>query len=305
MNWLELTVETTSLGAEAVSERLIAAGAQGTQIIDRADLPGPEDLAATWALMDEELLRQMPEQVMVKAWFQTQEALEQAQRAVGALRQADFDAGSLTQSSGSVRDEAWEDSWKQHFHPIHVGRFVIRPSWEAYQPKDGDRVIDMDPGMAFGTGWHETTRLCLSLIERHYQGGRGLDVGTGSGILALALGKLGAREVLGVDIDEAAVKAARDNVALNQLQDVITIKKGDLTRGIEGSFSFACANILADAIILLAPSLKPLMRQEGIFVASGIVKDREQDVVEALTAGGWQLLDSAHEGDWSALAFKV
>ncbi len=234
---------------------------------------------------------------MVKAWFQTKEALEQAQRAVGALRRRILTPAASPKVAAAFRDEAWEDSWKQHFHPIHVGRFVIRPSWEAYQPKDGDRVIDMDPGMAFGTGWHETTRLCLSLIERHYQGGRGPDVGTGSGILALALGKLGAREVLGVDIDEAAVKAARDNVALNQLQDGDHHPKGsDLTRGIEGSFPLPAPIFWRMPLLCLAPSLKPLMRQEGIFVASGIVKDREQDVVEALTAGGWRLLDSAHEG---------
>src|SRR5690606_36925377 len=109
---------------------------------------------------------------------------------------AGFDAGSLAISQGAVEDEIWAESWKKHFHPIKVGRFVIRPTWEAYQAKPGDLVIDMDPGMAFGTGWHETTRLCLGLIEKHYQGGRALDLGTGSGILALALGKLGARDVL-------------------------------------------------------------------------------------------------------------
>ena len=305
MDWVELTVSTTSLGAEAVSACLVGAGALGTQIIDRADVPGPEALRETWALLDEAMISQMPEDVQVKAWFQTPEEARAAMEAVTLLKdRADFDAGSLAVSTGQVADEAWAESWKKHFHPIHIGRFVICPSWEAYQAQPGEMVIEMDPGMAFGTGWHETTRLCLDMIARHYQGGRALDVGTGSGILALALGKLGAKDVLAVDIDQGAVKAARENVAANGFEGVIQVEKGDLTQGLDGPFAFACANILADAIIMLAPSLRPLMMTGGTFVASGIVKDRAEDVVAALSQGGWRLMDKTEEGEWVALAFE-
>ncbi len=304
MDWVELAVETTSLGAEAVSALLVDAGALGTQIIDRADVPGPEALRMTWALMDEDLIRQMPEAVVVKAWFQTPEEAQQAADAVTRLKEtADYDAGSLALSHSAIKDEAWAESWKSHFHPIQVGRFVIQPSWEAYAAKPGELVIDMDPGMAFGTGWHETTRLCLMLIERHYQGGRVLDVGTGSGILALAMGKLGAREVLAVDIDPGAVKAARDNAAKNGLEEAVRVVQGDLTQGVSGPFAFACANILADAIILLAPDLRPLMQEGGVFVASGIIADRGEDVERALARGGWRLVDRVQEGEWLAFAF--
>jgi len=306
MDWVELAVETTSLGTEAVSALLMQAGALGTQIIDRADLPGQKELGEAWALMDESLREQMPSQPVVKAWFQDEAQAISAREALGQLKaRAEFDAGSLQVSSGSVRDEVWAESWKSHFHPIRVGRFVIRPSWEAYAAQPGERVIDLDPGMAFGTGWHETTRLCLRLIEKHYQGGRGLDVGTGSGILALALGKLGAREVLAVDIDPGALKAARDNVAQNGLSDVVTLKQGDLSQGIKGPFAFVCANILADAIIQLSAPLWPLMAPGGVFVASGIVKDRGEDVVQALGRDGWRLRDQMEEGEWVALAFEV
>lgn len=305
MDWVELTVATTSLGAEAVSACLVGAGAMGTQIIDRADVPGPEALRETWALLDEDMIRQMPEEVQVKAWFQTPQEARLAREAVTRLQaNADFDAGSLAVSLGQVADEAWAESWKRHFHPIHIGRFVICPSWEEYTAQPADLVIGMDPGMAFGTGWHETTRLCLMLIEKHYRGGRALDVGTGSGVLALALGKLGARDVLAVDIDPGAVRAARENIAANGLSEVIQAKKGNLAQGVTGQFAFACANILADAIILLAPDLRPLMLSGGIFVASGIVKDWAGEVVQALTQGGWKLIDRAEEGEWAALAFK-
>jgi len=130
-------------------------------------------------------------------------------------------------------------------------------------------------------------------------------VGTGSGILALALGKLGAREVLAVDIDPGALKAARDNVAQNGLSDVVTLKQGDLSQGIKGPFAFVCANILADAIIQLSAPLWPLMAPGGVFVASGIVKDRGEDVVQALGRDGWRLRDQMEEGEWVALAFEV
>lgn len=306
MDWVELAVETTSLGAEVVSALLIDAGALGTQIIDRADLPGQEALDAAWALMDDSVKNQMPVRPVVKAWFQDRAQAKRAREAIAAFYPpAGFDAGSLAISQGAVEDETWAESWKKHFHPIKVGCFVIRPTWEAYQAKPGDLVIDMDPGMAFGTGWHETTRLCLGLIEKHYQGGRALDLGTGSGILALALGKLGARDVLAVDIDPGAVRAAGENIAQNGLSNVIEVRQGDLARGVSGPFAFASANILADAIIALAGPLKPVMAPGAVFVASGIVKDRAGDVKDALRKDGWQLLDQALEGEWAALAFEA
>ncbi|MDD4080579.1 MAG: 50S ribosomal protein L11 methyltransferase [Eubacteriales bacterium] len=306
MDWVELAVETTSLGAEAVSALLISAGALGTQIIDRADLPEQEALDAAWALMDDSVKNQMPAKPVVKAWFQDVGHAELAREAIAKLQRAGgFDAGSLAVTQGAVQEEAWAESWKNHFHPIKVGRFVIRPTWEAYEAGPRDLVIDMDPGMAFGTGWHETTRLCLQLIEQYYRGGRALDLGTGSGILALALGKLGARDVLAVDIDPGAVRAAGENAAQNGLSEVIEVRQGDLTQGIVGSFAFACANILADAIIVLAKPLKPLMMPGGVFVASGIVKERAGDVTDALVCGGWRLMDQALEGEWAALAFEA
>lgn len=306
MDWVEMTVETTSLGAEAVSALMMDAGALGTQVIDRADVPGPEALRATWALMDEEILRGMPEHALVKAWFQEEAQVARAEEAVRNLKAtADYDAGSLTVSRALAPDEAWAESWKKHFHPMAVGRFVIKPSWEDYAAKPGELVIGLDPGMAFGTGWHETTRLCLLMIEGRYRGGRALDIGTGSGILALAMGKLGAPEVLAVDIDRGAVRAARENAAANGLAGVIRVMEGDLTRGIRGPFAFACANILADAVIMLSEPLKPLLLPGGVLIASGIVSERGQDVEDAFVKAGWKGIDRKREGEWLALAFEA
>jgi ribosomal protein L11 methyltransferase len=305
MDWVELAVETTSLGAEAVSALLVDAGALGTQIIDRADVPGPEALRMTWALMDEDLIRQMPEAVVVKAWFQTPEEAQQAADAVTRLKEtADYDAGSLALSHSAIKDEAWAESWKSHFHPIQVGRFVIQPSWEAYAAKPGELVIDMDPGMAFGTGSHETTSLCVEMLEDYPCQGSFLDIGTGSGILSIAAGMLGAKDILAVDIDLVAVEVARENITRNNLEQVVTVAQGDLTQGLHQVFDMAVANILADVILMLLTPLKHHLKEGGIFLCSGIIADREQDVAQGLLAQGYTILETRRKGDWVALAAK-
>ena len=171
---------------------------------------------------------------------------------------------------------------------------------------EDDLIIELDPGMAFGTGTHETTAMCVEMIEKHYHGGSVLDVGTGSGILAIAAARLGAKQVLGVDIDPMAVQVARENVEKNSLQDIIDIREGDLVAGLDDvRCDFAVANILADVIALLAGPLKNHLAPDALFVCSGILQEREEDVQTVLRKNGYQVFDRMQKGGWVALAARV
>jgi len=307
MNWIELSIKTTTAGADAVSALLMGCGAKGTQIIDRADIPDAGRMTGFGELIDANLSQQMPPHVVVKAWYASPEEARQAEVQLAVLKQATLlEAGDLSASTVEAKDEDWAENWKQYYKPMRVGhRLVIKPTWEGYFEQAGDLMIHMDPGMAFGTGTHESTALCVELIEKHYHGGNVLDLGTGSGILAIAAAKLGARSVLAIDIDPLAVRTAQENINNNHLASVVSVRKGDLLQGIEGTFDFAAANILADVIIMLCVPLRRQLKPEAVFVCSGIIRQREDDVRAALVAAGYTPLDRLVKGEWVALAVRA
>ena len=308
MDWIEVTISTNTMGADIVSETLLRQGAVGTQIIDRADVPDPSKPNGYWELIDPQMIEEMPEDVQVKAWFENVEALRGLDHILGALPgMTGMDLGALTISHQGVQEQDWSECWKQYYKPFRAGkRLVIKPSWEDWDAQPEDLIIELDPGMAFGTGTHETTAMCVEMIEKHYRGGKVLDVGTGSGILAIAAARLGATDVLGVDIDPMAVRVARENVEKNGLDGVISIQEGDLVAGLDGvKCEFAVANILADVIALLAAPLKNHLTENAIFVCSGILGEREDDVKDVLQKNGYTLFDRLQKGDWVALAARV
>ena len=310
MEYTELTVSTTTGGADAVSALLMRLGATGTQIIDKNDLPDPDKPGRNWELMDRALLDAAPADVQVKAWF----AAEDAGRVLEALllelprmrtQDAEHAFGTLALSVGSIREEDWANNWKQYFKPFRLGRhMVVKPTWEDWAAEPGDRIIEIDPGMAFGTGTHETTALCIELIERYYRGGKLLDVGTGSGILAIAAALLGATDVVAVDIDPDAVRVAKENVEKNGLSDRIAVREGNLLQGLSERFDFAAANILAPVIQMLAAPLTRHLNPGGLFVCSGIIEEAAPDVEKALLDAGYEILESKTRGDWHAFAAR-
>lgn len=305
MDWIEITISTNTEGADIVSEALLRQGAVGTQIIDRADVPDPSKPNGFWELIDPKMIDEMPEDVQVKAWFESVEALRGLENCLKALPElTGMDLGTLAVSQQGVQEQDWSECWKQYYKPFRAGQhLVIKPSWENWNAAPGDLIIELDPGMAFGTGTHETTAMCVEMIEKHYHGGKVLDVGTGSGILAIAAARLGADSVLGVDIDPMAVRVAQENVEKNGLSREIDIRQGDLVAGLDNvQCEFSVANILADVIALLAAPLKAHLTANATFVCSGILKEREQDVVDVLTRNGYQLFDRMQKGDWVALA---
>ena len=307
MDWIEVTISTNTEGADIVSEALMRQGAVGTQIIDRSDVPDPDKPNGYWELIDRKMLDEMPEDVQVKAWFSTVEELRGLKNCLDALPElTGMDLGTLRISQEGVHEQDWAECWKQYYKPFRAGEhLVIKPSWETWDEQPGDLVIELDPGMAFGTGTHETTNMCMQLLERCLKPGlRVMDVGTGSGILAIAAAKLGAQNVLAIDIDPDAVKVAKENVELNHVAKQVRVVVGDLCKSEAMPCEVAVANIVADAICMLAGPMTRHLVKGGLLICSGIIREREADVQKAAKEAGYRQVDRIEKGEWVALCLK-
>ena len=305
--YIEVTVSTTTAASESVSALLMDLGAAGTQILDRADLPDVDHPLHEWELMDQSVIDAMPEDVQVKAWYPEEEApviAEKLTARLAALRETSAaDPGTLKVTLAKAENTDWAENWKKYYHAFRAGkRLVIKPTWETWDRQEGDLVVEMDPGMAFGTGTHETTALCVEMIEAYYRGGSFLDVGTGSGILAICACLLGADSVTAVDIDPDAVQTARENAAHNGLEDRIDVREGDLLQGLDQRYDFAVANILAPIVCVLCGPLYRQMTPGARFVCSGILAEQEDTVRDALEKSGWRILEVRRKKDWVAFA---
>ncbi len=313
MDWMETVVHTTTMGADLVSDVLMGAGAVGTSIEDRFDVTSSKKSDGMWDMIDEDVLRHMSEDVLVKAYFEqgpsAQEALHLLRQKLQELSREEmgFDIGSLELEIRQVREQDWAENWKKYYKPFRAGRrLVIRPSWERYEEKEGDLVLKLDPGMAFGTGTHETTFMCLEQLETYVTpGSRVIDVGCGSGILALAAAKLGADDVLAIDLDELAVKVAAENVQKNGLTAVVRVEHGDLLERREEKADVIVANIIADVICYLCGPAKKHLLPGGTLICSGIIREREADVQRALAAAGYTVDTRLEKGEWICLAARL
>lgn len=290
MNWIELAIQTDAEGAEAAAALLnefVAGGAA----IEETILPDPgETLDPARAFT-------------VRAFFPATDRanLARAEEALWHLSQL---RSMSTPRTRELAEEDWAEAWKKYYTILPLGRhLVIKPSWLAYTPKTDDLVIELDPGMAFGTGLHPTTRLCMIALEKYLTDApRVLDVGTGSGILSITAAKLGAREILALDTDLVAVETAKRNIAYNHAEDVVRVEHGTLD--IEkhcNQFDLICINILAEVICDLAPALASALRSPGRLIASGILDYKADEVVEALNAVGIKTIETMQEEDWVAL----
>ena len=207
-----------------------------------------------------------------------------------------------------VNEDDWAESWKQYYKPVPLGRVTIVPAWEKYEPREDEVIIRMDPGMAFGTGTHETTRLVIRLMQDELKGGeRLLDVGTGSGILSICASKLGALSCNAYDIDPVAVKVARENALADGCTN-ITVGVSDLLKGVDlslGKYDFCVANIVADIIIRMLPDIGKYVKAGAPLILSGIIAEREGEVREAVIANGFTVLKVITENDWVGMLVRL
>ena len=306
MEWLELIVHTTTEGTDPVSDILMEAGASGTMIEDRADIPDPDKPHGIWEIIDPKLLENMPEDVLVHAWFEENPSLpslvESLRNRLSEMGRSAQNFGSLQLELRSVNDQSWTDVWKKYFKPFYAAdHLVVKPTWEPFDPAPGDRVIEIDPGMAFGSGTHETTGMCLSMLEEVISGGEEvIDVGTGSGILAIGAALLGAGRVLATDIDPDAVRVAAENVRNNHVDHIVSVTQGNLLDHVSTVCDICVANIISDVIISFAAPLMPHIRPGGLFLCSGIVSVRAEEVAQALTDAGYEILRKQTRGEWTA-----
>ncbi len=314
MDWLKVTVLTTTEGSEAVSQLLIDAGAAGgTQIEDRRDFDEEHRPAGMWDIMDESIAEGMREEVCVTAYYpatsSAADVLSHIRQGLSSLKE-DLEPvmpmGSLAIETGGVDDEDWAEYWKKDYKPFRIGKhLVVKPGWEDYEALKGDKVLEIDPGMAFGTGTHETTSLCMELIEEYLKpGDEIIDIGTGSGILAIAACECGASRVLATDIDPLAVKTAGENARRNGCTDKIEVRCGDLLQVVDRQADIVIANIIADVIVTLAAPAMGCIRDGGLFICSGIAWEREEKVLKALEDAGYGKPDIRRKGEWVAMASR-
>ncbi len=315
MNWIKINIITTSEGIDPVCSALTDLGIDGVEISDKDDfIEFLENNRKYWDYVDEELERLKTADTKITAYVADDNdgllTLSEIEKTMAAMRAADKEQkfGALKIVTAQVKDEDWSENWKQYFKPIEIGaRVLIQPEWLPLE-KETDRVVfRVNPGMTFGTGTHDSTRFCIEAIEENLKpGDTMLDLGCGSGILSIIALLLGASHCDAVDIDPAAVDVAYDNLALNNLdRGLYSVSSGDIiankkVRDRFGKYDLVAANIVADVIIALAPFVRGFMKPDGIFICSGIINERAQEVKAALEAVGLEIIKEKRSNEWTA-----
>lgn len=305
MDWTEIKIKIPAEFVDRAGDIAGMAAPYGIYIEDYRFLEREAFEIARIDLIDDELLRKDREVGIVHIYISPEENPEEAMQFLSERLNSEGIGFELLQSV--CRDEDWENNWKAYFKPVAVGeRLLIRPVWEDEYDARGRVVLNLEPGAAFGTGTHETTRLCLEALEGYVtEGTRTLDIGCGSGILSVAALLLGAKEATGVDIDKTAVRAAAENGALNGFAAPrYTVLHGDLTNKVQGKYDLILANIVADAIIALSADVRRFMNEGAVYIVSGIIDPRENEVREALLENGFEIVNRREEGGWLCFEAK-
>ena len=308
--WIEVRVITKSEALEPISGIFYSLDCKGVAIEDPEDILGREQGPLTWDFADINVLEHKGKVAVVKAYFAEEDNIEDVLAYVNErlteLKEMGLDLGEAKVEHEKMYEEDWANTWKQYYKPSKVGeKIVVKPIWEEYEAKEGELVVDLDPGMAFGTGTHETTRMCIQALERYVkEESTVFDVGCGSGILAIAAAKLGAKLAVGVDLDPVAVESSIENVGYNKLNN-IEILHGNLVEVIDGKADIVVANILAEIICILTDDVKRVLKDGGIFITSGIIHDRVDMVCEKLEATGFEVIEKNRDGEWNCIVAKL
>ncbi len=304
-NWQELTIHVHRDAEEAVSNLMIETGSQGVAISDSADYVGQED---RFGELYPEV--EQSEMIAITAYYPDTLDIEEV-KATLAARLADLtdfglETGQVSLESQELAEEDWADNWKKYYEPARITHdLTIVPSWTDYEATAGEKIIKLDPGMAFGTGTHPTTKMSLFALEQVLRGGETvIDVGTGSGVLSIASSLLGAKAIYAYDLDDVAVRVAQENIALNPGMDNIQVAAGDLLRGVDLEADVIVANILADVLIHLTEDAYRLVKDQGYLIMSGIIFEKWDMVRTSAEAAGFFLETHLIQGEWNACVFK-
>lgn len=312
MNWIEVTIKTTTEAVEAITNILDNERTGGVIIEDPKDFLFQKKNELDWDYVEEEVFNKSGQEgVLIKTYISEErnvmEVIENIKQKVLGLKEFGIDIGEGSVSLGQVKEEDWANEWKKYYKPTKVGqKIVVKPTWEEYEEQEGDLIIELDPGMAFGTGTHETTSMCIRELEKYVdETKRVFDIGCGSGILAIAAAKLGAKEVVAGDLDEVAVKVSKENCEENNVSDKVIVKHGSLFEVVEGKADVIVANIIADIIKILARDVSKFLTEDGVFISSGIILAKIDEVVEALEENGFEIVEIIKLGEWSAIVSKL
>ncbi|MBL4932996.1 50S ribosomal protein L11 methyltransferase [Clostridium paridis] len=308
--WIEVKVITTSEALEPVSGIFYALDCKGVAIEDPNDILDREQGPLTWDFADINILEYKGKAACVKGYFAEEdnipEVLKYIEEKLQELKDMGINLGEAQVISTEMKEEDWANNWKQYYKPTKIGeKIVIKPIWEEYEASEDELLVELDPGMAFGTGTHETTRMCAQALERYVKEDSVVfDVGTGSGILAIIAGKLGAKHVVGVDLDPVAVDSAKENLKFNDVSN-IEILHGNLLDVVNGKADLVVANIIAEIICILTPDVKKALDKDGIFITSGIIHDRREMVINNLEETGFEVLEVNKDGEWNCIVARL
>lgn len=312
MNWTEVTIKTTTEAVEAISNILMEERCGGVMIEDPKDFLFQKKNELDWDYVEEEVFNKSGQDgVLIKTYIPEErnvlELIETVKARIALLPSFGLDIGEGSVSLSNVHESDWANEWKKYYKPTKIGKkIVVKPSWEDYEEQEGDLIIELDPGMAFGTGTHETTSMCIRELENYVDETKTVfDIGCGSGILAIAAAKLGAKEVVGGDLDEVAVKVSKENCEINHVSDQVIVKHGSLFEVVDSKADVIVANIIADIIKILAKDVSKFLKKDGVFIASGIILAKIDEVCEALEENGFEIVKVERLGEWSAIVSKL
>ena len=321
MDWIKVTIYTSAEGIEGVTGRLYQLGITGLEIEDEQDfLEFLENNKQYWDYVDEDLMKQKHTETKVSCYVSNDmngnELLIAIRDSMEEMKDLDVDDsyGRLKVEIGNTSTEDWANNWKKYFHPMEVGeKILIKPEWEELTEPTDRLVFNINPGMSFGTGSHYTTQLCIEALEKYIKPGiKMLDLGCGSGILSILSLMLGAKEAVAVDIDPNAVDTAYENAQMNNIgREHYKVLSGNVVTDKEiqdiisqDKYEVVAANIVADVIIGLAPKAREYMKEGGVFITSGIIEGRQDEVKEALEENGFEIVDIRNRKDWYSIICK-
>ena len=312
MNWTEVTIKTTTEAVEAISNILMEERCGGVMIEDPKDFLFQKKNELDWDYVEEEVFNKSGQDgVLIKTYIPEErnvlELIETVKARIALLPSFGLDIGEGSVSLCNVNESDWANEWKKYYKPTKVGKkIVVKPSWEEYEKQEGDLIIELDPGMAFGTGTHETTSMCIRELENYVDETKTVfDIGCGSGILAIAAAQLGANEVVAGDLDEVAVKVSKENCEINHVSDKVVVKHGSLFEVVDSKADVIVANIIADIIKILAKDVSKFLKEDGVFISSGIILAKIDEVCEALEENGFEIVKVERLGEWSAIVSKL